>query len=294
MTKFSLLILPMASLAILLIAQSPPPPTPTIQAQNQQEFSASKQNDGADNPRPPITPAAPHKAAKETDNENGQRSTNSRIDFLAWVVAAAAVAQFIAMMVQSYYMRRGLKLTRNAAISAKYSARSAKKAVELAQQNFTLEHRAWIGPDRVVAEAIILGHRYTPEVMLKNSGQTYAKHVRVACNWNQFEKTVDDEYTFDFEDIDKALLNPRGGDALLPPNAEYRVIIKAFDGGMVEHDIIGPIASEQVRLFVYGKVSYIDIFDCAHWTKFCFRLQPGGNRSVFVPYRRHNEMDENC
>jgi hypothetical protein len=167
-----------AGLAISLVAQSPPPPpTPSVHAQDHQKHATSEQTTSSDTQPPAISPKERDKQSEDKGAENGQRSTNRRIDFLAWVVAVAAVAQFIAMLSQSHYMRKGLRVTETAANAAKESADTAAKATALTEKITSITQRAIVlledvelSTDHVKKESIVI-------FRLKNFGRTVAYKV---------------------------------------------------------------------------------------------------------------------
>jgi hypothetical protein len=186
MKKQILLTLALASWwTSLLLGQSPPPPpTPTIQAQDQQDLSASKQGNSATAPSPTVSAVQHDVSAKDKDKENGQRSTNSRIDVLAWVVALAAVAQFVAAMIQATLMKKGLKAAGDAAHAAKASAKAAQDGIENARASAARTDRAIVlidniayGPKTYEISGIELKTRVI--FTLKNFGRTMANNVNL-------------------------------------------------------------------------------------------------------------------
>lgn len=183
MTKQILLGLALASWwTSLLLGQSPPPPpTPLIQTQDQQHLSTSKQDDSTATPPPAISAAKHDVSAKKQHNERSDESSNSGVNFLAWVVAVATVLQFVAAWLQARYMRRGLKATEIAAEAAKTSADASTQAVKNAKDSLLVTERAvvlvrdidayrWAQPGTLDASTVIT-------FTLKNFGRTMACNV---------------------------------------------------------------------------------------------------------------------
>src|SRR5262245_17921938 len=55
--------------------------------------------------------------------------------------------------------------------------------------------------------------------------------------------------------------------------------------------VVDDIESDKVKLFVYGQILYRDIFDVAHWTKFCCRYRPHDQK--YEATERFNDADNN-
>jgi len=73
----------------------------------------------------------------------------------------------------------------------------------------------------------------------------------------------------------------------LPPNGDYTI-----DAESEAPDQIGvnKIKSGEYRVFIFGEITYKDIFDCSHWTNFCYVLKTNG---TFEIWEAHNDADVN-
>jgi len=185
MTKRTILILAIAGVVISSDAQSPPPPTPTVQAQSEQNLSESKQGNGTTGPKSIVSATAHDISAEYQSAENHQRATNRRIEILAWVVAIAAVAQFIAAMIQARHMRRGLSVAIETGYATQQNTLIAKKAVEQAEHTTLMTERAVVLIESVVAQpqtgpdADYFDLRSVLVFLLRNYGQTVANKVQL-------------------------------------------------------------------------------------------------------------------
>ena len=183
MTKRTILILAIAGVVISSDVQSPP--STTVQAQNEQNLSESKQGNGTTGPRPTVSATAHDISAEYQSAENHQCATNRRIDILAWVVAIAAVAQFIAAMIQARHMRRGLSVAIETAFATQQNTLIAKKAVEQAEHTTSMTERAVVLIESVVAQpqtgpvAPYFDLRSVLVFLLRNYGQTVANKVKL-------------------------------------------------------------------------------------------------------------------
>lgn len=130
----------------LLIAASPlpqPTPTPTKTVQKEERVGAGEDQKTTAEGRPakPATPAVnlpqtpdANEVRGHPTNEQGQPATPDWITRFTGVLALVAVLQFLAMMIQALYMRRGLSLTKEAADAARDSARVARDSLEISQR----------------------------------------------------------------------------------------------------------------------------------------------------------------
>lgn len=278
MDKSPLIFLAIVGLAISSVAQSPPPPpTPSKAGQDIQEERSAKDAKAANagspsKEAPSVVEKATAKGQKK--NANNKSETDSKETPTNWgAINTGLLTLFNLLLVGVGFLQW----------------RSIHKQANYMRVN----QRAWVGIDRILAPAIAANLPYRPQVLMKNSGQTYAKHLHVACTCEPFDRNDADEYVFDFVRIEQALQNPRRSDALLPPNNYFKLRVNPLRRGeLVTEEMFHAFANEQLIMFVYGKACYVDIFEQHHWTKFCFSLQTGEEMSVFLPYRKHNEMDE--
>jgi hypothetical protein len=147
-----------------------------------------------------------------------------------------------------------LKISTDAATDA---ARAASKGLEMAR----LDQRAWLAPFdiRGLPEE---NKPYNIIVFMKNTGKTFAKRVEIAMGADVVLKGQ--EPTF------YRLNEPAPADrsrGMIAPNA----------GFSAEYQVNPNVTSDELKIYdsggkwiyVYGRISYKDIFNCDHWTKFC-------------------------
>jgi hypothetical protein len=144
---FGMCVSSVAVLLLLLLSQAvaeqsqPPSPTPLKVGQEQQNASPAEPADsGPDRGVPnrstaqPALPVAPQPQAEPTDGNNqpnNEAPEDWRIVWFTGILTLVAVLQFIAMIVQSKFMRDGLIETKKAAEAAKKSANAAKSTLRL-------------------------------------------------------------------------------------------------------------------------------------------------------------------
>jgi hypothetical protein len=147
-----------------------------------------------------------------------------------------------------------------------------------------LDQRAWVGPMKIDGKLPEPNLEFVVSIHVENSGKTFAR--KVAVQWHIREAAKPSAPDFDKEMI------PTGGTVnsigLLPPHGTY--YIKA--GGDLKPDevTVGRIKSGESRVFVFGKITYLDVFDCPHWTTFCYVLRKDGTYDI---WETHNDADDN-
>ena len=126
---------------------------------NQQQHGDTEQSNCTQAQQPILSPVARYKSAKYQSGNGNHKSTHNGVGFLAWVVAAAAVAQFVAMIVQAHYMRRGLRVTAVAADAAKKSADAATKAADsvlITERAIVLIDTVYLNSETLIPNSTVL------------------------------------------------------------------------------------------------------------------------------------------
>ena len=154
------------------------------------------------------------------------------------------------------------------------SANAAKASTDAMR----LEQRAWISINKILCKK---GDNFSPfrvEIKLGNTGRTPAK--RVAAKTEIILEAAGKIPIFTF-------IDPEGsGQTLIFPNGEQQTYVSAD-----LHANASNIANGKKIIWVYGKVTYQDISNVAHWIKFCFYFEPEDNG--FYAHLEHNDIDSN-
>jgi hypothetical protein len=130
-------------------------------------------------------------------------------------------------------------------------------------------------------------HTYEFTPVLRNGGQTPAINVVASVTLRRFAEGVPADFGFPDEG------EHAGG--VIGPQTEWYAPPQSASAGIVNPD-------DPTPLLLWGSVEYDDIFSGSfrHRTEFCFqthvkRVPITGDTWVgFVPYRRYNNVDENC
>ncbi len=150
--------------------------------------------------------------------------------------------------------------------------------LEEARGNDALASRAWIAPVSTAlrSEASKVGDGTIFVVPYSNTGKTPAFNVNSWINRTDSLEKIGD-------------MDPVGSKAnmLLAPDgigntSTADIPIAPTD---VEH-----IKAGTLTVYIYGTISYEDVYGKAHWTQFCF--YPGADLKSFGPCGKHNTTDD--
>jgi hypothetical protein len=146
---------------------------------------------------------------------------------------------------------------------------------------FIVGERAWVAPvsTGLRSEPAKVGSGTIFVVPYTNTGKTLALHVRSWIN------RTDIPHLQQITDSDP--IGTGGGYAILPPGSVDNTSTSGIP--ITESDVKG-IKRGAIHVFIYGTISYDDIFGKSHWTQFCF--YPGPDLNSFGPCDRHNRTDD--
>jgi hypothetical protein len=163
---------------------------------------------------------------------------------------------------------------------------SATKSINLTRATSHLDQRAWVATTGIT-EAHEVGKRVITTVAVKNSGRTFAKEVCIDAHRRALPRGSEPDLNY----APSAAVKSVG---LMAPDTEY-ASIGIGDSDVREEDF-EPIRTGEKRLFVFGTITYVDVFHCRHWTKFCLVLNPQNpDRAhwTYEAYKTGNDADSN-
>ena len=153
-----------------------------------------------------------------------------------------------------------------------------------------LEQRAWIS---VLSVQNIKPQNDKPlniPVTIKNTGKTPALDVTALACASVVKKNV--KPTFSYNKI----LDPIQSRMIILPNDEKTTEINIEDSqrisadGKLTKEAIDYLNSGKETIYIYGKITYKDIFDEQHWTTFCYIYNPVDGYSIIC--EEYNNMDK--
>jgi hypothetical protein len=172
------------------------------------------------------------------------------------IIAYAGVLGIVIYAFQLYYMKQ----------STDAATRANKTALEMAH----LDQRSWVSTlQQPNSEPPQVGAKFVIRIPIRNTGKTFARRVAMDCQL----QIVKAGKKIDFEMPKKPGAGPPLNNLLLSPSGEYTFTFTTAE----------PLSDKEVEQFkslevgqavLYGYITYYDIFDCVHWTVFCFKLLP--------------------
>jgi hypothetical protein len=204
--------------------------------------------------------------------------------FFSLCLVVAAFLTFLAICVQAFIYNSQLQEMKRSTDAATKAAIAAEQSIALAKASTQLDQRAWVAVTSITTKQPEIGQPYKPVIVVKNSGKTFAKKMRFAGSWRLMPKGT---YP-DFAEEDRTLREGADGSGfILAPNSEHNLTDVARTP-LSEEEGSG-YKSGDLQMFVYGKITYADVFGCEHWTTFCAVLTPEGYSAV----GEHNDVDDN-
>jgi hypothetical protein len=128
------------------------------------------------------------------------------------------------------------------------------------------------------------------DLVAENTGRTFAKNLTMRA---VVELITEKRKEPDLSLEDRRAARKESSVSLLALNDDYEIDIElrkqAPPHEITQSDLDG-IRDGNLTIFVHGKMTYDDIFGCAHWTSFCTRLKPD---LTYASYGKHNDTDQN-
>jgi len=208
------------------------------------------------------------------------------------VIGGASIAQWREMSDAGTQTDKIIAADERLAIAMERSVAQAETAFAAANKQAILSQRAWISVKIAAAiqpgagrppNPFILGQPFDVRITWKNTGRTPALRVRSVTKRSGFVAKDGHFGTPDF------LYKPEDFQSLdnLMPDAE--IYGDTITGPLNEADI-KQITSNQVHVFIYGRIEYDDVFSVHHWRTYCGQLLPTGAIALCPD---HNEIDNN-
>jgi hypothetical protein len=211
------------------------------------------------------------------------------ISFLVIVVSFLTFcAIFCAICVQAGIYLFQVKQIKKSTDAATKAANAVEAGVTQARGTFRDDQRAWV---RLVDIQGIpeVGTIFSVDLVAENTGRTFAKNVTMRA---VVELITEREKEPDFSLEDSGAARKESSVSLLAPNADYEMEIQLRKQTppheITQSDLAG-IRDGNLTIFVHGKMTYDDIFGCAHSTSFCTRLKPD---LTYASYGKHSDADQ--
>lgn len=201
-----------------------------------------------------------------TANDNRHHRVQNSIRWATWCAFFAASFYGAIAYRQWREMINATEATQQAVQEARLNRQQAEKSLLATIRNAQLDQRAWIGIDNI--EIPRMGEVFEINVRFRNTGKTPATKVSYMAARDGVKKGERLSITYPPN-------KKPSSQGLVPPNGAFHAVYPPRQGEPpVDQSFFNFIASEEVTIYVYGKLTYSDIFSCGHWLTFCYRLEP--------------------
>ncbi len=199
-----------------------------------------------------------------------------------------AIAQTIATNTLAQQAKRSVDISEKA---LKTNEALSKVALKQSITISRLEQRAWISTLSIPKVKPEIGKQLNIPVAFKNNGKTPADNVTTLVYMSMVKKG--ERPIFSYKDISGQIIS-RG--IMLPDDVrtveipmEWEIRDKLIDGKLTK-EMFDILNAGIETIYIYGKISYNDIFGESHWTTFCYIYDPSDGYSITC--EEHNLMDK--
>lgn len=147
------------------------------------------------------------------------------------------------------------------------TAQAATKNIEITQQNIILDQRAWVGP--VAARIVTLKENSLAKftIEFRNSGKTPA--LKLETNVGVAAYLSSDKFVPRYDVRSSSTQNSI---SVIQPTEVFESSPES--GAVVSGRILADIKTGRVAYYVFGRITYEDIFQQKRFTHFCFYIKP--------------------
>ena len=205
------------------------------------------------------------------------------------LVVVISFLMFCAICVQAGIYFFQLKQMKKSTEAATRAANAAEASVTQVRRTARHDQRAWLAVVDIQGFPEV-GTIFSVNLVAQNSGKTFAKNLTMRA---VVEVITEKGREPDFSLEDSAAARKDSSVSLLAPNADYMMDIelrKQTPPHEITQSDLDGIRHGNLTIFVHGKMTYDDIFGCAHWTSFCTRLK---SDLKYASYEKHNDADQN-
>lgn len=198
-------------------------------------------------------------------------------DWVGWagLIVAIIAAVFAALQWASAY--RSAEEARRSSYAAERSAKAAEESAKSSARFSQNGQRAWVFLSSIGRPPLETLNTLGATLTFRNGGPTPATHLFVKVYIERFKEfPKDPPYLPD---------GPAQNESVLGPLSNLDVS-KTLQ---LEASQIGELKTGGISFFIYGFVSYSDIFGDSHTTKYCLIFNH--QRSSFVYHSVHNDID---
>jgi hypothetical protein len=252
---------------------------------------SSERQDNKESPRQEIVaivnlPESVEVHQNECDTRTERRYRNRTL-FVSALTLIAIVIYAVLVYLQYREMINATGVAQQTLVESRRNRLQAEKALDATINQFHLDQRAWLGPSEILPPAfnekgklVFLkeGEQASFSCLIINSGKTPAKHVIQRASYISIPLKEAFVPRYPGTPSNVGVIQPNQKMRMQTPNTER-----------VTTSIINGITTGTFRLYVFGSVTYEDVFGNAHHTTYCLYLFK--DLTNFVPCSTYNDAD---
>jgi len=263
--------------------QAPPPPplTSAVQANPTRETTEGTQKPRRKRPHPLIRIAR----IIRRHRREGPKWTDVAIVVLTCGIVYLAWTQHRDLIDAGAQTDKIIIADQRIATAMELSVGAAGTALNATIAQNQLDQRAWVAVIGVTMDAPEVGKKINGSVTWMNSGKTFARKVKPLCHVAFFPELLTSEDVL----REKAVKSPASTPVsigVLTPNAQYKTLI---DSTQPVNEVDKTNISGSWYTYIWGELTYDDIFKQPHTTVFCSYRQ--GGTGDFLQCHFHNDAN---
>ena len=215
---------------------------------------------------------------KSTNDARDDRSYQ-RLTLLVSVLTFCAVSIYAVLV---YFQLREMigatGATQDAVHEARLSRQQAQKSLQSTVDQFGLDQRAWIGPADGPVIDWGVGKVFSVTLPVRDTGKTPGINLTTVAVLRGLAKNKQPTFT----DFKQTI-----GHGVLQPSATTYIIVASESP--VPQTQFDAVKSGDLVVWVYGRITYNDVFGRPHWTTFAQIYNP--TKNGLDTFQTHNEVD---
>jgi hypothetical protein len=232
--------------------------------------------------RDAVPPTPTPNEGQEARQERKERRDKKR---LRVEIATLAVLSVYTIVTTGIWLatKSAAKSSATAAEAASKSASAAegqvqatRESIEATVEQYRLDQRAWIGPTNFILKTMHAPDPISAIATIRNNGKTPALKMKVRYFLHASDEAINvREYAANPEE---KRTGKEIGISTLFPNGEMELNPST---GSTDTLGVQSVQSGRKLLYFFGWISYLDVFNAEHQTRFCAQYRPG--TSSFTP-----------
>ena len=183
--------------------------------------------------------------------------------------------------------KKSADAAKTAAEAAVLQVGIAGRSLDATVTQFKLDQRAWVAVTSVEGTPEI-GQFWTIKASARNTGKTFAEEFRGTLNAEPLKTGK----LPNFAEKERVSSQKRVATlGVIPPDG---ILVQGTDPKTpLSKPEMEMFTSGQFSEFVYGMLTYKDVFGCSHWTKYCYQFTKteNSNNPQWILCSQYNEAD---